>query len=192
LISPGWMRRRERRRVSAIVISVVATLNSLGNRLPMNRDPIPTHFFVLAAVRKEDRFLLVHESKHGQGWYLPAGRVEPGEAFVAAILRETQEEAGIPIKVNGIARLEHFPALFYTRIRLLFTAEPVDNTPPKSKPDEESLGAGWFTLKEIRALPLRGSEVLEVFTYLAAGGPVAPLDILAMEGAPFYGLEFNS
>ncbi len=59
------------------------------------RKSIPTWFFVLAAVRRANRFLLVHERKHGQLWYLPAGRVEPGENFVAAVQRETLEEAGI-------------------------------------------------------------------------------------------------
>ena len=50
----------------------------------MPRDPIPTWFFALVVVRQGDRFLLVHEAKHGQDWYLPAGRVEPGESLTDA------------------------------------------------------------------------------------------------------------
>ena len=34
----------------------------------MPRNPIPTWFFALVVVRKGERFLLVHEAKHGQGW----------------------------------------------------------------------------------------------------------------------------
>ena len=48
------------------------------------RDPIATWFFAVVVVRLDDRFLLVHERKHGQLWYLPAGRAEPGETLVAA------------------------------------------------------------------------------------------------------------
>ena len=55
----------------------------------MSRLPIPTWFFVLVVVRRGEQFLLVHERKHGQLWYLPAGRVEPGETFVEAAVRET-------------------------------------------------------------------------------------------------------
>jgi phosphatase NudJ len=58
----------------------------------MSRTPIPTWYFVLVVVRSEDRYLMVQERKHGQLWYLPAGRVEPGETFVKAALRETLEE----------------------------------------------------------------------------------------------------
>lgn len=47
----------------------------------MTRGPIPIWFFVLSVVRRADRFLLVHEYKHGQLWYFPAGRVEFGLEF---------------------------------------------------------------------------------------------------------------
>ena len=55
----------------------------------MAREPIPTWYFVLVAVRRDDRFLLVHERQHGQMWYLPAGRVEEGEELLQAAHRET-------------------------------------------------------------------------------------------------------
>jgi len=151
----------------------------------MARDPIPTWFFVLAVVRRGAQFLLVHERKHGQLWYLPAGRVEPGEDFITAAKRETLEEAGIPIEVDGIVRLEHSPSPHGTRVRLIISAAPVDDTPPKTEPDEESLGAGWFTLEEMRSLPLRGPDVLEIFSYVEGGGFIAPRSMLAWEGDPF-------
>ena len=68
----------------------------------MPRAPIPTWCFALVVVRKGDHFLLVQESKYGQPWYLPAGRVEEGESFADAAVRETLEEAGIPVRVTGI------------------------------------------------------------------------------------------
>ncbi|MEI8382948.1 MAG: NUDIX domain-containing protein, partial [Planctomycetota bacterium] len=58
---------------------------------PLSREPIPTWFFVLVAVRHNNKYLLIHEAKHGQLWYFPAGRVEPGEDFIAAAKRETLE-----------------------------------------------------------------------------------------------------
>ena len=70
--------------------------------MPSTRDPIPTWYFVLVVVRRGDQYLVVHESKHGQRWYVPAGRVERGETLDAAALRETLEEAGIPIALDGI------------------------------------------------------------------------------------------
>lgn len=150
----------------------------------MARDPIPTWYFAVVVVRHRDRFLLVHERKHGGGWYFPAGRVEPGETLAAAAQRETLEEAGIPIALDGILRVEHTPGSSNARVRVLFTAHPVDDTPPKSLPDEHTLGAAWVTLDDLASLPLRGAEVERVLGEVARGAPVYPMSLIAIEGAP--------
>jgi phosphatase NudJ len=154
----------------------------------MARPPIPTWFFAVVVVRRGDRFLLVHESSHGQHWYLPAGRVEAGESFVAAAERETREEAGVPVRVEGILRVEHSPHPEHSRVRVVFLARPIADTPPKSTPDHESLEAAWVGLDELARYPLRGGEeVRDLLGYVAAGGPVYPLDVIRPEGSP-YGL----
>jgi phosphatase NudJ len=143
-------------------------------------------FFVLVVVRNGDRFLLIQEQQHDQTWYLPAGRVEPGEAFIAAARRETLEEAGIPIEIEGILRIEHSSTVFGgARIRVIFVARPADDTSLKSQPDEHSLQASWFTLAQLRTVTLRGSEVRAIFSYVAKGGPIYPLSLITYEGAPF-------
>ncbi len=136
-------------------------------------------------VRLGERFLLVHERKHGQGWYLPAGRVEPGESLVDGAVRETLEETGVRIRLDGILRVEHSPShAGSSRCRIFFTGSPLDARPPRTVPDEESLGAAWVALDELHRYPLRGEEVREILTHVAAGGPVFPLSILTVEGAP--------
>ncbi len=151
----------------------------------MARDPIPTWCFSIVVVRRADQFLLVHERKHGQLWYLPAGRVEPGETFEAAARRETLEESGIPVQIVGVLRMEHTPLTSGARLRVVFLAEPVDNTRPKSVPDDESLGAAWVRLEELTNYPLRGEEVRELLAYVSAGGAVYPIGVLQAEGMPF-------
>lgn len=151
----------------------------------MLREPIPTWFFTVVVVHKGDRFLLDHECKHGQLWYLPAGRVEPGESLLAAARRETLEETGVPVRIDGIIRVEHTPVYKSARVRVVFAAVPVDDTPPKSVPDDESLEAAWVHLDELTHYALRGEEVRELLEYLTAGGTVYPLDLLQSEGAPY-------
>lgn len=45
----------------------------------------------------QDEVLLVQEAKKEcrGSWYLPAGRMEPGETIVEALQREVKEEAGL-------------------------------------------------------------------------------------------------
>lgn len=148
----------------------------------MAREPIPTWCFALVVARKGERFLVVHERKHGQGWYLPAGRVEPGESFFEAARRETLEETAVPVRLTGVLRVEHTPSLEGARLRVVFLAEPEDDTPPKQVPDEESLEARWVTLEELERLPLRGPGVVRLFRSVAAGAPVFPLALLGREG----------
>ena len=150
----------------------------------MAREPIPTWYFAVVVVRQGDRFLLVHERKHGGGWYFPAGRVEPGESLAAAAQRETLEEAGIRIAVDGILRVEHTPDTSAARVRVLFTAHAMDDTPPKRQPDEHTLGAAWVTLAELASLPLRDAEVARVLGEVARGAPVYPVSLIDTEGAP--------
>ncbi len=122
----------------------------------MPRDPIPTWFFALVVVRQGDRFLLVHEAKHGQGWYIPAGRVEPGEGLTQAAVRETLEETGVPVVLDGILRVEDSPRPEgRARLRVIFVGHPEADVPPKSIADQESLEAAWFSLDELGELPLR-------------------------------------
>lgn len=150
----------------------------------MAREPIPTHCFALVIVKLGRRILLVHERKHGQLWYFPAGRVEPGETFAEAACRETLEEAGVDIVLEGIVRVERSLAFGGARLRVIYLARPADDRPPKSEPDDESLEARFVTLDEMRALPLRGAEVYGWSEYVLGGGAVAPLSLLAPEGAP--------
>jgi 8-oxo-dGTP pyrophosphatase MutT (NUDIX family) len=145
------------------------------------RDPIPTWYFAVVVVRHEDRFLLVHEKKHGQLWYLPAGRAEPGETLEIAACRETLEETGVEVRLTGLLRIEHTPVIGGARVRVTFVGEPVGDTSPKSTPDKESLGAAWVSVAELATYPLRHPEVEEILGHVAGGGTVYPLSLLQLE-----------
>ncbi|VXD23033.1 Hydrolase, NUDIX family protein (Modular protein) [Planktothrix serta PCC 8927] len=149
----------------------------------MFRNPISTRLFVVVVVRSDNRFLLIQEVMGNRPWYFPGGRVEPGETFVAAAKRETLEEAGIPIILEGILRIQHLPhPTGQSRIGVFFLARPEGNTPPKTKPDHESLGAKWFTLTEVEQLPLRTKFVKPIIAEVLTEGAVYPLQLILPEG----------
>ena len=55
----------------------------------------------------QGRWLLIRrsmQSKHFRGqWDLPGGKVDAGEAFDAALVREVAEETGLEVSVEGVA-----------------------------------------------------------------------------------------
>ncbi len=144
----------------------------------MSRAPIPTWYFALVVVRRGHRFLMTQEQKYGSSWSIPGGRVEPGESLVYAAIREVHEETGVPVRIDGILRIEHAPADNTARVRVLFMGTPIDDTEPKTIADSESLGAAWLTIDEIRGRPLRGAELRALLESVEAGRQVFPLDML--------------
>jgi phosphatase NudJ len=149
--------------------------------------PSPTWAIALVVVREGGRFVLVEEH-HDRGWYLPAGRVEHGESFVDGARREVREESGLEVELDGILRIEHTPALAArdARLRIVFLAHPIGGA-LKTMADDESLGAAWVRLEELHDYRLRSAEVARHFEYVAGGGLIAPLWLLAPEGAPYVG-----
>ena len=136
--------------------------------------------FALVVVKRGSEFLVIQERKFDQAFYVPGGRVDDGESFAQAALRETKEEAGIEVVLEGVLRLEHSPG----RMRAIFLARPADvDAALKSTADEHSLGARWVTRNELEKLALRGDEVRSMFEYVALGGHVSPMSVLTSEHA---------
>jgi len=152
----------------------------------------PTYGFALVVCRHPDKqhYLLVEEGCE-QGWWLPGGRVDPGETFKEAAIRETLEEGGILVELKGILRVEYSPYKDGgARMRIIFYAEPKDDRPPKQTPNFESVRAAWITWDEMstrlreKRMHLRGNEPIEWFNYLENGGKIHDIKLLTLEQDP--------
>ncbi len=150
----------------------------------MSMQPIPTWFFSVVIVRMGHRILLVEEQGE-KGWYFPAGQVGPNETMEGAAIRETMEEGGIPVVLEGILRIEHGVGQGGVRCRVFYIARPRDDTPPKSVADQYSVRAAWATMRDIDQMKLRGQEVREVIEYVMNGGPVYPTSAWVLERTPW-------
>ena len=128
---------------------------------------------VLVVVPHDGKFLLVEE-RNG-AFFLPAGKVEPGENLIAAAVRETAEEAGILIGLRGLLGFDHSRSdEGNMKMRFAFVGYPAILGKPKRQPDHHSRGAGWFTQAEIQNLPLRHPEVLTWIERYERGTPLLP------------------
>ncbi len=154
----------------------------------MARVSLPTNMFALVLLRHDGRYLLVHEAKHRQTWYLPAGGVEPGEDLARAAIRETIEEGGVVPHLLGILRIEHESRAGRgiaptSRLRVVFVAEPAGPIAPKLRPDRHSLEARWVAPADLGSLALRHPEVGWLVEAVERGAPVLPLSAYVGEAA---------
>lgn len=150
--------------------------------------PFDLHAFSLVLIQHPatGKFVAVDESC-GRGIWIAGGHVESGESFEVAAVREAQEEAGCDIVLKGVLRVETSisgPATM--RCRIIFYAQPRDPSKPlKSVPDEESNGAFWADVEELRTLQLagklRGDEIISFASYVASGGAIYPMSMLGNE-----------
>lgn len=127
---------------------------------------------VLVIVPHDGRYLIVEE-RDGT-FYLPAGRVEPGENLMAAAVRETAEEAGVLVGLSGLLGFDHECSPVHMRLRFAFVGQVALATAPKTTPDRHSRGARWLTRHELAALPLRHPEALTWIERYERGDPLLP------------------
>lgn len=140
---------------------------------------------VLVVVPHDGRYLIVQE-RDGT-FFLPAGKVEPGENLIAAAVRETAEEAGLLIGLKGILGFDHAFDGQRTKLRFTFVGYPAILGEPKREADQHSRGAAWFSKAEIEALPLRDPEVLtwiERYERATTLLPCAAYEPVGLAGAP--------
>lgn len=125
----------------------------------------PTSF---AVVRDALRRVLLVRRIDTRNWELPGGRVSLGESAVEAVVREVDEEAGVIIKVTGLAGVYTDPGhvMVYStgevrqQFALCFHAEPVSGEP---RPDfEETIDAAWVEAQGLDALPIHPSMHLRL------------------------------
>jgi len=121
------------------------------------------------------RFLLVRRGRPpASGYYaFPGGKVESGETDEEAAQRELMEETNL--SAAGLTALD--PMILHgdngKRYRLaIFLAAKVTGTLQAA---DDAASAGWYTLEEMRALPVTESALAVAMKVFEAAGAEMPL-----------------
>ncbi|MGH8292229.1 MAG: NUDIX hydrolase [Gammaproteobacteria bacterium] len=140
------------------------------------------HVTVAAIAEQNKRFLVVEENVRGRLVVNnPAGHLEAGESFTAAVRRETMEETGWefePDAITGIYLWTHV-AIHTTFLRITFCGRCLRQHSDRPL-DTGIVAPRWMTREELGAssVQLRSPLVLRcIDDYL--GGRRFPLDLLA-------------
>lgn len=109
-------------------------------------------------IQKDNKFLLVQEGAvdiRGT-WSFPGGKVDEGESFEQAAVRETKEETGLDVRI--LKKIGIFETA--RRAQHLFKAEIVSGE--INFPKDELMDCRWVAVEELENQKLRGPWMLEI------------------------------
>jgi ADP-ribose pyrophosphatase YjhB (NUDIX family) len=129
-------------------------------------------------VDRSGRVLLIQRAREpaAGSWTVPGGRVEQGESYEAAVLRELREETGLEARVVGNLGCETVVAhgVKYSIHEQLLV--PVDDSPPRA--GDDACDVRWASMSDVAALAVGTAmvAVLERGVARARSLGLAPLD----------------
>ena len=131
------------------------------------------HVTVATVIEDNGRFLLVEEQQRGRlVLNQPAGHLEPGESLIEAALRETLEETGWTVEIQGLVGVGLYtaPSNGVTYYRTTFFGRPLSHDPLRSL-DTGIERALWLTPAEMQAEAerLRSPLVAKAVEHYLAG-----------------------
>ena len=144
------------------------------------------HVTVATVIQRDGKYLMVEERDKNSGELVfnqPAGHLENGETLTAAALRETLEETGWLVELQGVLGIALYtaPGNGITYYRTTFLAKPlrlVEN--PELDPDIHAVH--WLDYESIRANSARmRSPLVLAAIEQQRRGIVSSLDLIYSE-----------
>lgn len=142
--------------------------------------PDKIHLTVATVVVRQNQYLMVKEFNSGKLVInQPAGHVEPGEDIIDAAIRETYEETGWHVDINGFIGVysSKSPNTGVTYYRLAFSAAVVSED-KHATIDTDIQQVLWLSAEQIRqnSKQLRSDLVIECLNDFECG-EIYPLEI---------------
>jgi 8-oxo-dGTP diphosphatase len=126
---------------------------------------LPRSFATAVVLKEKARLVLLHKREDFRIWGLPGGNLEEGETPIQGAIRETYEETGYHIKIDGFVGEYHRPQM--GDVRYVFRGQVMGGIPIQK--GTETLAVAWFpthdlprylgpSVKEIIADSIRGDR----------------------------------
>lgn len=114
----------------------------------MEKENIKVDVVAGVVIKKDGKYLLLQEKqpKAYMLWNFPGGKVDIGESFEQAAIREAKEESGYDVEL--IRELGIFQETSTKAVKHYFEAKIVGGE--LKLPEDEILEAKWFTYDEVK------------------------------------------
>jgi 8-oxo-dGTP pyrophosphatase MutT (NUDIX family) len=123
------------------------------------RIDLPKCFASAVVLKDEDRLVLLHKREDFRIWGLPGGNLDKGEAPEHGAIRETYEETGYHIEIDGFVVEFHRSQL--KDVRYVYRGHIIGGKPIKIGP--ETLAVEWFPVHDLpRKLAPSVKEIIAV------------------------------
>jgi ADP-ribose pyrophosphatase YjhB (NUDIX family) len=109
------------------------------------RVDLPKCFASAVVLKNEDRFVLLQKREDFQIWGLPGGNLDKGEAPEHGAIRETNEETGYHIEIEGFVGEFHRTQL--KDVRYVYRGHIIGGKTIKSGP--ETMAVAWFPVHNL-------------------------------------------
>jgi ADP-ribose pyrophosphatase YjhB (NUDIX family) len=113
--------------------------------------PFEPHVTVATVIEQDGKYLLIEEISHGKQVYnQPAGHLEADETLTEAALRETLEETGWEVELQGVVGMALYlaPSNGVTYHRSTFYAAPTKHHKDRAL-DDGIEGIVWMSYEEM-------------------------------------------
>lgn len=100
--------------------------------------------------------ILIHRTRYGPEWALPKGKLDPGEGWLQAALREVEEETGCRARVERFAGGSVYAVNGAPKVVLYWHMEVVEQGPVQDTREVADLR--WVTAEEALALLTHANE----------------------------------
>ena len=134
----------------------------------------------MAARRAGAQVALVHRPKYDD-WSFPKGKLEPGEHFLLAAVREVAEETGLPVKLGRRLPPVRYPSGVGLRKRVDYWAATVEAAAAPFVPNSEIDAVAWAPASRAasRLSYQRDAETLTAFR----AGPLRTVPLILLRHA---------